>query len=84
MPSFLTNVLQPGPALVPLDVFFRLVIAALLGGVLLEGSDLSILVNLPAAVLVFGGFWGFWGIFFAIPLATVVQSILKAWPRPVL
>lgn len=33
MPSFLTNVLQPGPALVPLDVFFRLVIAALLGGV---------------------------------------------------
>ena len=24
---------------------------------------------------------GFWG-FFAIPLATVVQSILKAWPRP--
>ena len=23
----------------------------------------------------------FWGIFFAIPLATVVQAVLKAWPR---
>ena len=39
-------------------------------------------IAIIAAVLVFGGLWGFWGIFFAIPLATVVQSILKAWPRP--
>lgn len=41
-------------------------------------------IAIIAAVLVFGGLWGFWGIFFAIPLATVVQSILKAWPRPTL
>lgn len=41
-------------------------------------------IAIIASVLVFGGLWGFWGIFFAIPLATVVQSILKAWPRPVL
>lgn len=40
-------------------------------------------IAIIVAVLVFGGLWGFWGIFFAIPLATVVQSILKAWPRPV-
>lgn len=33
------------------------------------------------AVLVFGGLWGFWGVFFAIPLATVVQVLLKVWPR---
>ena len=32
------------------------------------------------AVLVFGGLWGFWGVFFAIPLATLVQAVLKAWP----
>ncbi len=38
-------------------------------------------IAIIAAVLVFGGLWGFWGIFFAIPLATVVQAILKAWPR---
>ena len=41
-------------------------------------------IAIIVAVLVFGGLWGFWGVFFAIPLATVVQSILKAWPRPVL
>ena len=37
-------------------------------------------VAIIVAVLVFGGLWGFWGIFFAIPLATVVQAVLKAWP----
>ena len=41
-------------------------------------------IAIIVAVLVFSGLWGFWGVFFAIPLATVVQSILKAWPRPVL
>ncbi len=33
-----------------------------------------------AAVLVFGGIWGLWGVFFAIPLATLVNAVLKAWP----
>ena len=37
-------------------------------------------VAIIVAVLVFGGVWGFWGVFFAIPLATVVQAVLKAWP----
>lgn len=32
------------------------------------------------SVLVFGGLWGFWGVFFAIPLATLVKAILNAWP----
>lgn len=38
-------------------------------------------IAIIVAVLVFGGIWGFWGIFFAIPLATVVQAVIKAWPR---
>jgi len=38
-------------------------------------------VAIILAILVFGGLWGFWGIFFAIPLATLVQAILQAWPR---
>lgn len=38
-------------------------------------------IAIIVAVLVFGGVWGFWGVFFAIPLATVVQAVLKAWPR---
>ncbi len=33
------------------------------------------------AILVFGGWWGFWGVFFAIPLAILVKAILEAWPR---
>ena len=33
------------------------------------------------AVLVFGGWWGFWGVFFAIPLATLVKAVLEAWPN---
>lgn len=38
-------------------------------------------VSIIAAVLVFGGMWGFWGIFFAIPLATLVKAIVNAWPE---
>jgi putative permease len=38
-------------------------------------------VAIIVAILVFGGLWGFWGIFFAIPLATVVQAVIRAWPR---
>lgn len=32
------------------------------------------------SVLVFGGLWGVWGVFFAIPLATLIQSVINAWP----
>jgi len=38
-------------------------------------------VAIIVAVLVFGGLWGFWGVFFAIPLATLVQAVLSSWPR---
>lgn len=37
-------------------------------------------VAIILAVLVFGGLWGFWGVFFAIPLATLVKAISNAWP----
>lgn len=61
------------------------IIQALDGNVLVpllfsEALDLHP-VAIIVAILVFGGLWGFWGIFFAIPLATVVQAVLKAWPR---
>ena len=38
-------------------------------------------VAIIVAILVFGGIWGFWGVFFAIPLATLVNAILRAWPK---
>ena len=37
-------------------------------------------VVIIAAVLVFGGIWGFWGLFFAIPLATLCKAVINAWP----
>lgn len=61
-------------------------IIQLLDGNLLAPLLLSEAVNIHpvaviAAILVFGGLWGFWGVFFAIPLATLINAILKAWPR---
>ncbi|MEM7282245.1 MAG: AI-2E family transporter [Pseudomonadota bacterium] len=38
-------------------------------------------VAIIAAILFFGGIWGFWGVFFAIPLATVINAIIRAWPK---
>ncbi len=35
-------------------------------------------VTIIIAVLIFGGLLGFWGVFFAIPLASVVKAILNA------
>ncbi|MGB5252009.1 MAG: AI-2E family transporter [Sedimenticolaceae bacterium] len=37
-------------------------------------------IAIIVAILVFGGLWGFWGVFFAIPLATLVNAVLRAWP----
>ena len=41
-------------------------------------------ITIILAILAFGGLWGFWGVFFAIPLATLVKAIYNAWPREVL
>ena len=38
-------------------------------------------VMIIAAVLVFGGLWGFWGVFFAIPLASLIKAVINAWPK---
>jgi putative permease len=72
------------------DDFMYIVIAysiiQALDGVVLVPVLFSEAVNLHAvaiivAILFFGGLWGFWGVFFAIPLATVVKAVLTAWPR---
>ena len=40
-------------------------------------------VAIIAAVLFFGGLWGMAGVFFAIPLATLIKAIINAWPSKV-
>jgi putative permease len=37
-------------------------------------------IAIIVAILVFGGLWGFWGVFFAIPLATLVKALINIWP----
>ncbi len=39
-------------------------------------------VAILLAVIFFGGVWGVPGVFFAIPLATLVKAIINAWPAP--
>jgi len=72
------------------DEFWYLILAygiiQALDGVVLVPLLFSEVVNLhPVAIIVailfFGGLWGFWGVFFAIPLATLVKAVLAAWPR---
>jgi putative permease len=70
---------------------FAYVVAAYIIIQILDGNVLvtflySEVVNLHPvavvlAVLTFGGLWGFWGVFFAIPLATLVHAVIKAWAR---
>ncbi len=57
-----------------------------LDGMLLVPLLFAEVVNLHpvatiSALFVFGGLWGFWGVFFAIPLATLIHAVLTAWPR---
>ncbi len=37
-------------------------------------------VAIILAILFFGAIWGFWGVFFAIPLASVVKALIDYWP----
>lgn len=61
------------------------IISQLLDGNLLVPFLFSEAVNLHPliiiiSVLIFGGLWGFWGVFFAIPLATLVKAVINALP----
>lgn len=56
----------------------------LIDGNILVPLLLSGIVNLHpvaiiVAILVFGGVWGIWGLFLAIPLATLVHAVIKTW-----
>lgn len=72
------------------DGFYYVMIAYLVIQVL-DGNVLvpllfSEVVNLHpiviiVSVLFFGGIWGVWGVFFAIPLATLIKAVFTAWPR---
>lgn len=66
-----------------LAVFLYLVLQALDGNFLVPLLFSEVVKLHPnaiiLAVLVFGGIWGLWGVFFAIPLATLAHAVIKAW-----
>lgn len=67
----------------------------LIGYAIILGLDGNVLVPLlfaevvdihPLAIVIaiifFGGLWGFWGVFFAIPLGILIKAVINAWPDP--
>ena len=83
LPVTLIAYFQWGPGSQFLYALLAYTVIQLLDGNLLAPLLLSEVVNLHpvaiiVAVLIFGGLWGIWGLFFAIPLATLVHAVLKA------
>lgn len=86
LPVAIVAYFQWGYSSETLYVVLAYAVIQFLDGNLLVPLLFSEMVNLhPAAiitaVLLFGGLWGVWGVFFAIPLATLIHSIINSWPR---
>jgi putative permease len=86
LPVALTAYFQWGSSSGTLYLMTGYWIIQFLDGYVLAVLLLSGVVNLhPATTLIafvlFGGLWGFWGVLFAIPLATLIQALIQAWPR---
>jgi len=86
LPIALIGYFQWGLSYDFLYVIVAYAVIQFLDGNLLVPLLFSEIVNLHpiaiiTAVLVFGSIWGIWGVFFAIPLATLVQAVINAWPQ---
>lgn len=84
IPIALVGLFQFGPSMTLFWLIFAYgIIQALDGNVLVPilFSEAVALhpVYIIAAVLVFGAMWGFWGVFFAIPLASLVKAVITAF-----
>jgi putative permease len=85
VPVALVALFQWGPGADFAYVLLAYAIIQALDGNVLAPLLFSEVVNLhPVAIIIailfFGGIWGFWGVFFAIPLATLIHAVLRAWP----
>ena len=85
IPVVLVAIFQFGDTHTFWYILIAFVVSQLLDGNLLVPFLFSEVVNLHPliiiiSVLIFGGLWGFWGVFFAIPLATLVKAVVNAWP----
>lgn len=85
IPVVLIPVFQFGFCTYVIWILVVYLIIQLLDGNVLTPFLFSKAMNLDAfsilsAILIFGGLWGFWGVFFSIPLATFIGSMVKYWP----
>lgn len=70
-----------------LFVMIAYVVIQLIDGNILSPLLLSEVVQLHPivvvlSILLFGALWGFWGVVFAVPLATLVRAVFRRWPMP--
>ena len=87
LPVVIVAYFQWGFSTEMLYVFIAYSVIQFLDGNLLVPFLFSEMVNIhPAAIIVavllFGGLWGIWGVFFAIPLATLIHAVINSWPKP--
>jgi putative permease len=85
LPVFLVGFFQWGFSGDLYQLMIAYIILQVIDGNILVPLIFSETVNLHpiaiiSAVLVFGGIWGGWGVFFAIPLATFIKALIRAWP----
>ncbi|MBC6429319.1 MAG: AI-2E family transporter [Cellvibrionales bacterium] len=85
IPVVLVALFQWGPGPTTFWLVTAYVILQILDGNVLVPILFSEAVSLHPvviilAILVFGSIWGIWGIFFAIPLATLIKALIFAWP----
>lgn len=86
LPILIVAYMQFGVSMTFLWVVLVYTVIQLLDGNVIVPLIFSEAVNIHPlaiiiAVLIFGGLWGFWGLFFAIPLATLVKAVIEAWQR---
>ncbi|MBQ2381770.1 MAG: AI-2E family transporter, partial [Succinivibrio sp.] len=85
IPILLVSVFQFGVCSTLVWLFVVYIIIQLLDSNVLTPMLFSKAMNLDAfsilaSILIFGGLWGFWGVFFSIPLATFIRTIIVNWP----
>lgn len=86
LPVAIVAYFQWGYSYEMLYVVLAYTVIQFLDGNLLVPLLFSEMVNLHpsaiiVAVLLFGGLWGVLGVFFAIPLATLVHAVINSWPK---
>lgn len=86
VPVLVVSVLQFGLSSTFVWMAVIYVVVQVLDSYVLTPLLFSKTMNLDAltillAIMFFGGLLGFWGVFFAIPLATFIRTIVTNWPQ---